>query len=176
MTREESNKPAPCPGCGTSEHVPVERARTDRSGRREDLATRLASGPDHTGGGCTHLAEGIVIAGMAAAAGAYAADDRNLPWLTAVGAVAAVLILVATIAIVRGENRDARRVLAGAAWAAELTGDARYCPGCRGVFSASGSPWSQPVSPERFRLHVWTAAGYGDLLDAKAKAGEPPSP
>lgn len=92
------------------------------------------------------------------------------------GAVAAVLILAATIAIVRGENRDARRVLAGAAGAAELTDDARYCPTCRGVFSASGDPWPQPVSPERFRLRVWTAAGYGDLLDAKAKASEPPSP
>lgn len=60
------------------------------------------------GNGCLHFAEGTVLAVMAAAAGTYYADDRGWPWLTAVGAVVAVLVFAATIAVVRSENREAR--------------------------------------------------------------------
>jgi hypothetical protein len=121
-----------------------------------------------------HFGEGIVLAVMAGAAGKYFADDRDLPWLTAVGAVIGVLIVVATIVIVRDETRDARRVRAGASQAAALTAEARYCYTCQGVFYPSGHPWPGIVTPEHFRRHVWTAAGYGDQLDAEAKTTELP--
>ncbi|GAA4930598.1 hypothetical protein GCM10023237_60790 [Streptomyces coeruleoprunus] len=147
-------------------------ARSDGRGRRDDLATRLAPAPEHSGDGCVHFVEGMVIAFVAGAAGKYFADDRGLPWLTAVGAVVAVLIVVGTIALLRSETRDARRVRAGAPQAAALTAGARYCYTCRGVFHSSGGPWQGLLTPEQFRRHVWTAAGYGDLLDAKAKGDE----
>ncbi|MEU9113592.1 hypothetical protein AB0D04_17860 [Streptomyces sp. NPDC048483] len=174
MTNGEANGPVTCPGCQTRENVSVAEARTDKRGRREDLTTRLASAPNHTGDGCIHFCEGIVLAFVAGAAGKYFADERHLPWLTAVGAVVAVLIVVATIAIVRGETRDARRVRAGASRADALTAEARYCSTCQGVFYPSGHPWPGIVTPEHFRHHVWTAAGYGDQLDPKAKATELP--
>ncbi|MER6048577.1 hypothetical protein ABT168_14145 [Streptomyces sp. NPDC001793] len=90
---------------------------------------------------------------MAGLAGKYFADERDLPWLTAVGAVVAALILVATIAIVRGEARDARRAQDGAARAAALTAEARFCYPCQGVFYPSGHPSPEVVTPEQFRWH-----------------------
>ncbi|MFH8573698.1 hypothetical protein [Streptomyces sp. NPDC017993] len=135
-------------------------ARTDGGERREDLTTKLASAPkDTTGNGCMHVVEGIVLALAAGLAGKYFADERDLPWLTAVGVVVAVLIVVATIAIVRGENRDARRAQEGAARAAALTAEARYCYTCQGVFYPSGHPSPGIVTPEQFRRHAQTAAG-----------------
>ncbi|MFF7727162.1 hypothetical protein [Streptomyces sp. NPDC008001] len=140
-------------------------ARTGEQGRRGDLMSGLASPSAHTGLSWMHVAEGVLLAVTAASAGKYFADDRGLPWLTPVGAVAAVLILVATIAIVRGEAREARRMRSRAAEVAALTAEARYCQTCRGVFHPSGIAWSGLATPEQFRRHIWTAAGYGDLLD-----------
>ncbi|REK84329.1 hypothetical protein DY245_43765 [Streptomyces inhibens] len=135
-------------------------ARTDRGERREDLTIKLASAPKDTGNGCIHVVEGIVLALVAGLAGKYFADERDLPWLTAVGVVVAVLIVVATIAIVRGETRDARRAQDGAARAAALTAEARFCYTCQGVFYPSGYPSPGIVTPEQFRQHVRTAAGH----------------
>ncbi|MFF8837636.1 hypothetical protein [Streptomyces sp. NPDC015130] len=83
------------------------------------------------GSGCMHFAEGTVIALMAGAAGKYYADDRGWPWLTAIGAVVAVLLFVGTIAIVRSENRDARKARAAVDRAAAAgTVPTYYCTAC----------------------------------------------
>ncbi|MGV9697100.1 hypothetical protein ACWDTR_15270 [Streptomyces sp. NPDC003470] len=174
MTNGEVHGPAVCPGCRTQDTAPVAEARTGKRGRRDDLASRLAPAPEHTGNGCMHFAEGLLIAFLAGAAGAHFAGKWGLPWLTVVGGVAAVLIFVATVAIVRTEHGDAQRVRAGESRAAALTAEARYCYTCQGVFQPSGTPWQGVLTPERFRHHVWTQAGYGDQLDGKAKAAELP--
>ncbi|MCJ0874089.1 hypothetical protein [Streptomyces sp. AP-93] len=164
MTNGEANGPVVCPGCGTGENVPVADVQ-----RGKDLI-RLALAPNKTGDGCMNFIEGAVIAGLAAGAGAYYADDRGRPWLVPVGIVAALLVMVGTIAVIRSEGRDKRRVEAGAARAVEAAGGARYCSPCEGVFFPSGGPWQGVATPERFRHHVWTAGGYGDQLDEKTKA------
>ncbi|MCY0931624.1 hypothetical protein OTB20_36680 [Streptomyces sp. H27-H1] len=50
-----------------------------------------------------------MIAVVAGAAGKYYADVRAWPWLTAGGAVVALLVFAGTIAVIRGEHRDRRR-------------------------------------------------------------------
>ncbi|MGV9289083.1 hypothetical protein [Streptomyces sp. NPDC003719] len=157
MTNGEVHGPAVCPGCRTQDTALVAEARTGKRGRRDDLGSRLAPAPEHTGNGCMHFA-----------------GKWGLPWLTVVGGVAAVLIFVATVAVVRTEHGDAQRVRAGESRAAALTAEARYCYTCQGVFQPSGTPWQGVLTPERFRHHVWTQAGYGDQLDGKAKAAELP--
>ncbi|MGV4928224.1 hypothetical protein K2224_37905 (plasmid) [Streptomyces sp. BHT-5-2] len=153
MRNEEVNGPVACPGCRTWENVPVAEARTDRGERREDLTTKPVSVPKDAGNGCMHVVEGLVLALVAGLAGKYFADERDLPWLTAVGVVVAALILVATIAIVRGETRDARRAQDGAVRAAALAAEARFCYPCQGVFYPSGHPSPEVVTPERFRQY-----------------------
>ncbi|MFF1409762.1 hypothetical protein ACFVX6_08190 [Streptomyces sp. NPDC058289] len=98
-----------CPGCGTADNVPV--ADVQRGKDR----IRLAPAPNKTGDGCTNFVEGTVIAGLVAAAGAYYADDRDWPWLLPVGIIAALLVMVGTVAVIRSEGKDKRRVEAGAA-------------------------------------------------------------
>lgn len=79
--------------------------------------------------------------------------------------------MVGTVAVIRSEGKDKRRVEAGAGRAAEAAAGARFCSACDAVFFApQGGPWEGVASPERFRHHVWTAGGYGDKLDEKAKA------
>ncbi|MDT0323104.1 hypothetical protein [Streptomyces millisiae] len=168
MTYGETSGPVGCPGCRTWENVPVAEARVDERGRAEKLPTRLAIAPAPGGDRFMHAVEGVLIAVVAGAAGGYYAEERDLPWLTAVGAVAAVLILAATFAIVRGETRDERRVRDGRPRADALSAGARYCFRCRGVFH-SGAHWPGVLTPEQFRHLVWTGAGYGDQLDGKAK-------
>ncbi|TDC24239.1 hypothetical protein E1265_10375 [Streptomyces sp. 8K308] len=168
MTNGEVNGPVVCPGCRTWENVPVAEARVDKRGRSERLSTRLAIAPASGGDWFIHSVEGVLIAVVAGSAGAYYAEERDLPWLTAVGAVAAVLILVATFAIIRDEVRDDRRVRAGRPRAEALSAGARYCYQCRGVFYP-GSGWPGVMTPEQFRHYVWTGAGYGGQLDGKAQ-------
>ncbi|MFD5766879.1 hypothetical protein ACFWIN_13775 [Streptomyces sp. NPDC127049] len=106
-----ANGPVACPLCGAAGTAAVAEA-TETSG-------------------CMHFAEGTVLALMAGAAGKYYADDRDWPWLTAVGAVVAVLLLVGTIAVVRGENRDARRARSAVDRAAAAgTVATHYCAAC----------------------------------------------
>ncbi|MFD0141495.1 MULTISPECIES: hypothetical protein [unclassified Streptomyces] len=106
-----ANESVVCPRCGATGTVAVADA-TETSG-------------------CMHFAEGTVIALMAGAAGKYYADDRGWPWLAAVGAVVAVLLFVGTIAVVRSENRDARRARAAVDRAAAAgTVASHYCPTC----------------------------------------------
>ncbi|MGW8557866.1 hypothetical protein [Streptomyces tubercidicus] len=68
--------------------------------------------------------------------------------------------MVATIAIVRGDARDARRAKDGAARATALTAEARFCYTCQGVFYPSGHPSPEIVTPEQYRRHVQTAVGH----------------
>ncbi|QNP67779.1 hypothetical protein [Streptomyces genisteinicus] len=87
-----------------------------------------------------HFAEGTVIAAMAGAAGTYYADDRGWPWLTAVGAVVAVLVFAGTIAVVRSGNRDARKARAAVDRAtAAGTAATHYCAAC-GEASSLATP------------------------------------
>jgi hypothetical protein len=153
MRSGEVNGPVACPGCSTRENVSVAEARTGRGERREDLTVKLASAPKDSGNGCMHVVEGIMLALVAGLAGKYFADERDLPWLTAAGVVVAVLIVVATIAIVRGESRDARRAQDEAGRVAALTAEARFCYPCQGVFYPSGHPSPGIVTPEQFRQH-----------------------
>lgn len=161
---EAKGGPVSCPGCGTGDNVPV--AAVQRGKDR----IRLAPAPNKTGDGCANFIEGTVIAGLVACAGAYYADDRDWPWLLPAGIVGALLVMVGTIAVIRSEGKDKRRVEAGADRAAEAAAGARYCAPCDGVFYPSGGPWQGVAAPERFRHHVWTAGGYGDQLDEKEKA------
>ncbi|WP_327305177.1 hypothetical protein OG730_17930 [Streptomyces sp. NBC_01298] len=156
--------PVMCPGCGTGDTVPVGDVRRGKD------RIRLAPAPNTFGDGCSNFIEGTVIAGLAVAAAAYYADDRDWPWLLPVGIVAALLVMWGTVAVIRSEGKDKRRVEAGADRAAAAAAGARFCSACDGVFFASGGPWEGVASPERFRHHVWTAGGYGDQLDEKAKA------
>ncbi|MFE9142725.1 hypothetical protein [Streptomyces tubercidicus] len=160
MRNEAANGPVACPGCQTRENVPVAEAQTDRGERREDLTTKLTPAPKGSDNGCLHVIEGILLALVAALAGQYFAEERDLPWLTTVGIVVAVLIVVATIAIVRSEARDARRAQDGVARATALTAEARFCYTCQGVFYPSGHPSPGTVTPEQFRQHVQTAVGH----------------
>ena len=115
-----ANGPVVCPRCGAADTVAVANATE--------------------GSGCMHFAEGTVIALMAGAAGKYYADDRGWPWLAAVGAVAAVLLFVGTIAVIRSENRDARRARAAVDRAAAAgTVATHYCATC-GEASSPGTP------------------------------------
>lgn len=168
MTNGELNGPVACPGCRGWENVPVAAARVDERGRREKLPHRLAIAPAASGDWWIHLIEGLLLAFVAGAAGAYYAEERDLPWLTAAGGVAAVLVAAATIAIIRGEILEERRVRNGRPRANTLSAGARYCYPCRGVFYP-GSPWPGVLTPEQFRHHVWTGAGYGEQLDSEAK-------
>ncbi|MGW5002756.1 hypothetical protein ACWEP8_34445 [Streptomyces hydrogenans] len=120
MTNKVDGGSTACPRCGAADAVPVADA-TD-------------------GNGCVHFAEGTVIALMAGAAGTYYADERDLPWLTAVGVVVAVLLLVGTIAVVRSENRDARRARSAVDRAAAAgVAATHYCAAC-GEASSTGTP------------------------------------
>ncbi|MFH8618901.1 hypothetical protein ACH4E8_28080 [Streptomyces sp. NPDC017979] len=81
--------------------------------------------------GCAHFAEGTLIAFIAGAAGLHYSEERGWPWLAPVGAVAAVLLFVGTIAIVRSENRNARRARAAVDRAAATgTVATHYCTAC----------------------------------------------
>ncbi|MEW2556481.1 hypothetical protein [Streptomyces zhihengii] len=115
-----ANGPEGCPRCGAENVVAVAKATE--------------------GSGCTHFAEGTVISVMAGAAGKYYADDRGWPWLTVVGAVVAVLVFAGTIAVIRSENRDARKARAAVdrATAAGVAAT-HYCAAC-GEASSPESP------------------------------------
>ncbi|MFF9066180.1 hypothetical protein ACF09E_12570 [Streptomyces sp. NPDC014891] len=104
--------------------------------------TTVADATDSSG--CMHFAEGTVIALMAGAAGAYYADEWGRPWLTAVGAVVALLLFVGTIAVVRSGNRDARTARAAADRATAVGTEAtHYCAACG---EASSTPPAGPTS------------------------------
>ncbi|MCZ1005562.1 hypothetical protein [Streptomyces lydicus] len=160
MRNEEANGLVACPGCQTRGNVPVAEARTDGGERREDLAAKITPASKGSDNGCLHVVEGLVLAVVAGLAGKEFAEERDLPWLTAVGVVVAVLIVVATIAIVRSESRDARRAQDGVARATALTAEARFCYTCQGVFYPSGHPSPGIVTPEQYRRHVQTAVGH----------------
>ncbi|MBZ4323781.1 hypothetical protein [Streptomyces huiliensis] len=176
MTHEEGDGAVPCPHCATTDNAPVAEARTDKRGYRVGLPNKLAPAPDHDAvvDGCAHFAEGLVLAGLAGFAADHFADKWGLPRSEVIGGIVAALMVVGLIFFLRSENRDARRVRAGRDRAAELTGDARYCFPCGGVFHPSGTPWQGLVTPDQYRRHVWTGAGYGDLLDGKGQAAPMP--
>ncbi|MET9463410.1 hypothetical protein ABZY44_01065 [Streptomyces sp. NPDC006544] len=116
----EPGGPPVCPWCGA-----------------EDTGAAVPEVPD--GNGCLHFLEGTVMAAMAAAAGKHFADARGWPWLTPVGAVVALLVLAATIAVVRSDHRDRQRAQDAADRAAAVAAGApRHCTECGDAFPAGG--------------------------------------
>ncbi|WP_431035851.1 hypothetical protein ACQYWQ_18105 [Streptomyces sp. P6-2-1] len=115
--------------------------------------------------------EGVVVAGLVAAAGWWGAGKWDLAWLKAAGAAGCVLVLAGVVALVRSALRGAERVRAGASRARAAAEGARWCGPCGKVYVPGNEA---PLSAAQFRHLVWTAGGYGDLLDAEAKAAPPP--
>ncbi|MCY0937476.1 hypothetical protein [Streptomyces sp. H34-S4] len=73
-----------------------------------------------------------MIAHMAGAAGTYYADEMGWPWLTPVGVLAAVLVFVGTIRVVRDGSRTAARAGVAVDRArAKGVEPTRYCGACR---------------------------------------------
>ncbi|MET9388906.1 hypothetical protein ABZY20_00600 [Streptomyces sp. NPDC006624] len=158
-----------CPGCGGVETRPVELARTGKGAMRDDLYGRLAPGPDKAGDGCLHFAEGVVLTGLGIALG-YAGLRQGDPLYLAGGAALALLCLVGTFVVVRGDGREKAAAEAGAPRAESLWRPAHYCSGCVSVFCPDGVPWRGALTPEQFKKFVWTEAGYAGQLPAGDKA------
>ncbi|MGW6689553.1 hypothetical protein [Streptomyces sp. NPDC054961] len=107
----------------------------------EDTGAVVPEVPD--GNGCLHFLEGVVMAVMAAAAGQHYAEALDRPWLTPVGAVVALLVLAATIAVVRGDHRDRQRAREAVDRAAAVAAGApRHCAECGDAF-----PAGEPAGP-----------------------------
>ncbi|MEU6676486.1 hypothetical protein [Streptomyces sp. NPDC046925] len=165
-----------CPGCGGVEVRTVEQARGGKGAMREDLFGRLAPGPDKGGDGCLHFAEGIVLTGLGVAL-AYTGVQQDKPLYTVGGAALALICLLGTFVVVRGDGREKAAAEAGAARANQLWQPAHYCYGCTSVFCPGGTPWQGVLTPEAFKKLVWTEADYADQLlpGDKAKDAKLPS-
>ncbi|WP_019359390.1 hypothetical protein [Streptomyces sp. AA1529] len=161
---------ATCPGCGGGDTRPVSEARTGKGALRKELGTRLAKGPEKTGDGCMHFLEGMVLTGMGAAL-AWTGMDQDKPLQLGGGILLAAVCFAGTIVVVRGDRQEQDAESAGAARADALWAPARYCYGCESVFCPGGEPWPGVLTPEEFRTHVWTEAGYADQLPRHAPRG-----
>ncbi|MER6015032.1 hypothetical protein [Streptomyces bluensis] len=161
---------AKCPGCEGTEVRSVQETRADPASLRDGLSDRLASEPGvaSRGDSWLHCVEGALMTGVGAGL-AYSGVQGDKPLYTIGGSLLAVLLLVGTAAVIRGEARERRVVAAGRARAEELSRSASYCPGCASVFYADGTPWQGVLTPEQYQKYVWTEAGYGTRLDAAAK-------
>ncbi|WP_406470290.1 hypothetical protein [Streptomyces sp. NBC_01615] len=171
METEAAGRPVGvvCPGCGGAEVRTVEQARGGKGAMREDLYSRLAPGPDKTGDGCMHFAEGMVLTGIGIAL-AYTGVHQDKPLYTIGGVLLALVCFAGTFAVVRGDGREKTAAEAGAPGAERLWRPARYCSGCASVFCPGGTPWQGVLTPEQFKKLVWTEAGYADQLLAGDKA------
>ncbi|MFJ6084336.1 hypothetical protein ACIQI8_23325 [Streptomyces sp. NPDC092369] len=143
---------------------------------RGDLYGRLAPGPDKSGDGLTHFAEGMVLTGIGVAL-AYTGVHQSKPLYTVGGVLLALICFFGTIAVVRGDGREKSAAEAGAPRAKRLWEPARYCYGCASVFCPGDTPWRGVLAPEQFKKLVWTEAGYADQLVVgdKAKDAEIPA-
>ncbi|MGW1157914.1 hypothetical protein ACWD5Q_14905 [Streptomyces sp. NPDC002513] len=157
-----------CPGCGSPRARPVPEVCAGRTARSEGLADRLAGSPDVPSrfDSSLHVVEGMLLAGVGIAV-AYGGIDGGKPLHTAGGCLLAVLLLIGTIVVVRGESRERALVAAGAPHAHALWRSAYYCAGCASVFCPGGTPWQGRLTPEQFKKLVWTEAGYGPQLEER---------
>ncbi|MEV6592689.1 hypothetical protein [Streptomyces acidicola] len=161
---------ANCPGCGGAEVRTVQETCADPASVHDGLSDRLASGPvmPSRGDSWLHFVEGALMTGVCAGL-AYSGVQDDKPLYTIGGSLLAVLLLIGTVVVIRGEARERRVVAAGRARAEELSRSASYCSGCASVFYADGTPWQGVLTPEQYQKYVWTEAGYGTRLDARAK-------
>ncbi|GGX18180.1 hypothetical protein [Streptomyces lomondensis] len=165
-----------CPRCGGTDVRTVEQARGGKGAMRDDLYGRLAPGPDKTGDGCMHFAEGMLLTGIGIALACVGVQQEKSLY-TVGGAALALLCIIGTLVVVRSDGREKAAVEAGAARAERLWRPAHYCSGCASVFCPGGAPWRGALTPEQFKKFVWTEAGYADQLPAgdKAKGAKIPS-
>ncbi|MFJ9583637.1 hypothetical protein [Streptomyces acidicola] len=161
---------ANCPGCGGAEVRTVQETCADPASVHDGLSDRLASGPGvaSRGDSWLHFVEGALMTGVCAGL-AYSGVQDDKPLYTIGGSLLAVLLFIGTAVVIRGEARERRVVVAGRARAEELSRSASYCSGCASVFYADGTPWQGVLTPEQYQKYVWTEAGYGTRLDARAK-------
>lgn len=161
---------ATCPGCGAAEVRTVQEICADPASVHDGLSDRLASRPGvaSRGDSWLHFVEGALMTGVCAGL-AYSGAQDDKPLYTISGSLLAVLLLIGTIVIIRSEARERRVVAAGRTRAEELSRSASYCSGCASVFYPDGTPWQGLLTPEQYQKYVWTEAGYGKRLDAKAK-------
>lgn len=165
-----------CPGCGGFEVRTVEKARGGKGAMRENRHDRLAPGPNKSGDGCMHFAEGMVLTGLSVAF-AYTGVEQDKPLYTVGGVVLALLCFFGTLAVVRSDGREKYAAEAGETRAERLWRPAHYCFGCTSVFCPGDTPWQGVLAPEQFKKLVWTEAGYADQLQPgdKAKDAELPA-
>ncbi|POX57247.1 hypothetical protein C3489_00555 [Streptomyces sp. Ru71] len=177
MAAEETGNRAGtvCPACGGAEVRTVEQARTGKGASRQNLHGRLAPGPDKTGDGCAHFAEGMVLTGLGVAL-AFTGVEQHKPLYTVGGVLLALVCFFGTFAVVRDDRRERAAAQAGAGRADWLWRPAHYCYGCGSVFCPGQDPWAGALTPEQFKKLVWTEAGYADQLQPgdRAKDAELP--
>ncbi|WP_329118827.1 hypothetical protein [Streptomyces sp. NBC_01465] len=158
-----------CPRCGGAEVRNVEEARTGKGATRKDLFGRLAKGPDKSGDGFVHGLEGLVLIGLGGGL-AYTGMQQEKPLWVLGGVVLAILLVIGTVVVVRGDRREKAAEEAGEPRANWLWQPAHYCYGCESVFCPGGAPWQGVLTPEQFKKLVWSEAGYGDQLTVGDKA------
>jgi hypothetical protein len=178
MVSEGAGRPVDvvCPKCGGGSARTVEKARGGKGAMRDDLYGRLAPGPDKTGDGCMHLAQGMALTGMSIVL-ADVGVQQDKPLYLLGGAALALLCLVGTFVVVRGDGREKAAAEAGSERAERLGRPAYHCPGCSSVFCPGDAPWRGTRTPEQFKQFVWAEAGYADQLLAgdRAKDAKIPS-
>ncbi|MEU2560037.1 hypothetical protein ABZ626_11970 [Streptomyces longispororuber] len=165
-----------CPGCGGRDVITVQEAAGGPWLRRGELAARLAKGPRKGRDAVLHSVEGLVLVALTLAWARMGADQGK-PLYVGGGLALAVLLLVGTAVVVRGDIRQQAAERAGAPRAAALWRPARYCRACAEVFCPGGTPWRGLLTPEQFKKLVWTEAGYADQLppdDAAREVEVPP--
>lgn len=160
-----------CPGCGGADVAAVRDAADGGGAAGKELAARLAKGPDKSGDGLLHFAEGMVLVALSLA-WAWMGTDPEKPLYVWGGIALAVLLFIGTLAVVRGDGREKAAERAGAPRAAALWAPAHYCRGCESVFCPQGEPWQGLLTPEQFKRLVWGEAGYADQLPPGDRAKE----
>ncbi|WP_237330394.1 hypothetical protein [Streptomyces sp. BA2] len=165
-----------CPRCGGAEVRTVEQAQSGKGALTKNLGSRLAKGPEKSGDGCIHFAEGLVLSLVIGGGLVYQGDVENNQLYTVGGVVLGLLILAATIAVVRADGRDKDAETSGETLANEYWMPAHYCYNCEGVFCPDGTPWQGVLTTEQFKKLVWRQGRYDRQLQPgdKAKDAEIP--
>ncbi|MGW7079820.1 hypothetical protein [Streptomyces sp. NPDC054866] len=178
MTKDGTPQPPTpiCPRCGGAEVRTVEQAHAGKGSLTKNLGTRLAKGPEKSGEGCLHFLEGLVLSLGIGGALVYQGDVENNQLYTVGGVVLGLLILAATLAVVRQDGREKDAETSGETLANEFWLPAHYCYGCEGVFCPGGTPWQGVLTPEQFKKLVWRQGCYDRQLQPgdKAKDAEVP--
>ncbi|WP_338895468.1 hypothetical protein WBG99_06905 [Streptomyces sp. TG1A-60] len=166
-----------CPRCGASGPPvrTVAEACADPGSARSGLSDRLAKTPDVPSGSDSvmHVLEGMVLAGIGAGL-AHSGVQHDKPPYTIGGTLLAVLLLVGTLVVIRGEFRERAAVAAGEPRAERVWRPAHHCASCACVFYPAGTPWPGPLTPDQFRKYVWTEAGFDQQIDERLRDVELP--